>query len=119
MANMTLSGYSFLLDPERVSGLDADSLVREKSYAEELTLTGSVLWQWETCAAGNQIVLEWEHVKLAQWNELQRMVNDTTLVTFNPQIGGTTFTVAPLRLEAERRTPTGMQNVRLTMSVRS
>jgi len=119
MPNMTLSGYEFDLDPAVVKGLDADSLLREKATATADTLTSSILFQWSSVAAGVEVVLEWQRMDAAVWNELQAMVENVSEVTFNPQIGETTFEVVPVRLEAQGRDSSGMKQVRLTLNVRS
>jgi hypothetical protein len=115
---MILGNYTFDLDPARIMGLDANSLVREKAVAAEDTLTSSVLFVWPPVTAGSEIVLEWERMDTAMWDELQAMAESTGTYTFDPQIGGTTFTVAVTRLEAAGRDPEGMSRVRLTLNVR-
>jgi len=116
---MVLGSYTFPLDPARVAGLDADSLVKAKDAATADTLTSSILFQWSPVTAGVEVVLEWERMNAAMWNELQAMVEGTGEVAFNPQIGGTTFQVVPIKLEAQGRDVSGMRRVRLTLNVRS
>jgi hypothetical protein len=119
MSNMILGSYTFALDPARVTGLDADSLLKPKITAEAMTLTSHILWQWAGVTAGQQIVLEWERIDTAFWEQLQTCAESLSTYTLNPDIGGTTFTVAVISLEAQGRDPAGMRGVRLTMSVRS
>jgi hypothetical protein len=116
---MVLGSYTFALDPARVTGLDANSLLKPKLTAEAVTLTSHILWQWAGMTAGQEITLEWERMDTAMWEALQTMAESTSTYSFNPQIGGTTFTVAVLSLEAQGRDPSGMTRVRLTMSVRA
>ena len=116
---MILGSYTFALDPTRVLGLDANSLLKEKATARLETLTSSVLFQWPPVVAGTEIVLEWERVDTAMWEQLQAMAEATAVVTFDPQIGGTTFQVAVVGLEAQGRDPAGMRRVRATLNVRS
>jgi len=119
MSNMVLDEYEFALDPARVTGLDADSLLKPKTTATADTLTSQVLFQWAGLTAGREIVLEWERMDSAMWEQLQAMAEDTDTVAFDPQIGGTTFTVAVVALEAQGRDPNGMTRVRMTLNVRS
>ncbi len=115
---MILGSYTFPLDPARVTGLDANSLLKPKVTAEAVTLTSHILWQWVGSAAGQEIVLEWERMDSAMWEQLQTMAESTSTYTLNPQIGGATFTVTVVTLEAQGRDPAGMKGVRLTMNVR-
>lgn len=119
MANMELGNYTFDLDPAQVGGLDADSLLKPKMVTTADTLTSQVLFQWAGVAAGQEIVLEWERMDTAMWEQLQALAEATSTYAFNPQIGGTTFTVAVVALEAQGRDPAGMSRVTLTMNVRS
>jgi len=119
MANMVLGSYTFELDPARVTGLDADSLLKSKVTAALDTLTAQVLFQWAGVAAGQEIVLEWERMDTAMWEELQAMAEAVNTYTFDPQIGGPNFTVAVIFLEAQGRDPGGMSRVRLTLNVRA
>ena len=119
MANMILGSYTFALDPARVSGLDADSLLKPKVAATADTLTSHILWQWVGITAGQEIILEWERMDTAMWEQLQTMAESVTTYALNPQIGGTTFTVAVISLEAQGRDPAGMTRVRLTLNVRA
>lgn len=116
---MVLGSYTFDIDPARVTGLDADSLIKAKETAVAGTLTSSILFQWSPVTAGAEVVLEWERMDTAMWNQLQSMVEATSEVTFNPDIGGTTFQVIPVKLEAQGRDPAGMSRVRLTLNARS
>jgi hypothetical protein len=115
---MVLGSYTFALDPARVTGLDADSLLKSKVTATADTLTSHILWQWVGITAGQEIVLEWERMDTAMWESLQTMAESVSTYSFNPQIGGTTFTVAVISLEAQGRDPAGMTRVRLTLNVR-
>jgi hypothetical protein len=119
MANMILNSYTFALDPARVTGLDANSLLKPKVAASADTLTSHILWQWVGMAVGQEIILEWERMDTAMWEQLQAMAESVSTYTLNPQIGGTTFTVAVLALTAQGRDPAGMTQVRLTLSVRA
>jgi hypothetical protein len=119
MANMILNNYTFALDPARVTGLDADSLFKPKVTATADTLTSQILFQWVGVTAGQEIVLEWERMDTAMWDALQTMAESVSTYALNPQIGGTTFTVAVIKLEAQGRDPAGMRGVRLTVNVRS
>jgi hypothetical protein len=116
---MILGSYTFALDPARVTGLDANSLLKRKVSASADTLTGNILWQWAVVTAGQEIVCEWERMDTAMWDSLQAMAEVVTTYTLNPDIGGTTFTVAVVGLEAQGRDPAGMRGVRLTLMVRS
>ena len=118
MANMTLGSYTFALDPARVTGLDADSLLKPKMTAALDTLTSQVLFQWAGLTVGQEIVLEWERMGNAMWEYLQAMAESTSTYTLDPQIGGPTFTVAVTGLQAAGRDPGGMSRVRLTLNVR-
>ena len=117
--SMILGSYTFALDPARVTGLDADSLLKPKVMATADTLTSQVLFQWAGTTAGREITLEWERMEAAMWEQLQAMAESVSTYTFNPQIGGTTFTVAVVGLEAQGRDPGGMTRVRLMLNVRS
>ena len=119
MANMELGNYTFDLDPAQVGGLDADSLLKPKVVTTAETLTSQVLFQWVGLTVGQEIILEWERMDTAMWEQLQALAEATGTYAFNPQIGGTTFTVAVIKLEAQSRDPAGMQRVRLTLNVRS
>lgn len=119
MANMILNSYTFDIDPAQVTGLDADSLLKPKAVATAETLTSQVLFQWAGLTAGQEIVLEWERMDTAMWEQLQTLAESTSTYTFNPQIGGMTFTVAVIALEAQGRDPAGMSRVRLTLNVRN
>jgi len=116
---MTLGSYTFVLDPARVSGLDTDSLLKPKVTATADTLTSQVLFQWAGSTTGQEITLEWERMDSAMWGQLQALAESTSAYTFNPQIGGATFNVVAVRLEAQGRDPGGMKQVRLTLNVRS
>jgi len=119
MPNMILGSYTFDLDPARVSGLDADSLLKPKVVATADTLTSQVLFQWAGVTVGQEIVLEWERMDSAMWESLQTMAESTSTYSFNPQIGGSTFTVAVVALEAQGRDAGGMSRVRLALNVRA
>lgn len=116
---MVLGSYTFDLDPAQVSGLDANSLLKPKVTATADTLTSNILWQWAGVTAGQEIVFEWERMDTAMWDSLQTMAESTSTYTLNPDIGGGTFTVAVISLEAQGRDPAGMRGVRLTLIVRS
>lgn len=116
--NMSLGGYTFALDPARVTGLDANSLLKPKVVATADTLTSQVLFQWAGVTVGQEIALEWERMDTEMWDALQAMAEATSTYSFNPQIGGSTFTVAVVALEAAGRDPAGMTRVRLTLNVR-
>jgi hypothetical protein len=115
---MILGSYTFALNPAQVTGLDANSLLKPKVTATADTLTSQILFQWAGVTAGQEIVLEWERMDTAMWESLQTMAESVSTYSFNPQIGGTTFTVAVISLEAQGRDPAGMTRVRLTLNVR-
>ena len=117
--SMILGSYTFALDPARVTGLDADSLLPRKALAAADTLTSQVLFQWAPVVVGTEIVLEWERMDSAMWEELQTMAESTDTYDFDPDIGETTFTVAVVKVEAAGRDPAGMTRVRLVLNVRS
>jgi hypothetical protein len=119
MTNMVLGSYSFDLDPARVTGLDHGGLVREKPTARAETLTSSVLFVWPPVTAGAEIVLEWERMDAAMWEQLQAMAESSEAYAFDPQIGGATFEVVVTGLTAAGRDPNGMSRVRMTINVRS
>ena len=118
MANMILGSYTFDLDPAKVTGMDAADIMAPKATAESLTLTSHVLFQWAGTIVGQEIVLEWERMDSAMWEQLQTMAESTSSYEFDPQIGATTWDVIVTALEAQGRDPAGMSRVRLTLSVR-
>jgi len=118
MANMILGEYSFEIDPSQVMGLDADSLLTPKAVATADTLTSQVIFVWPAVVAGAEVVLEWERMDDAMWEQLQTMAESTSTYEFNPQVGATTWDVMVMSLTAQGRDPNGMSRVQLTLNIR-
>jgi hypothetical protein len=93
--NMTLGGYSFPWLPDRWTMPKA-----EKFSGRLLTYSAAAFFSFGTSIIGKEIILEWDLMGVAQFNEINTQYLADTQKNWNPGTGNQ-YTVELVNLDAE------------------
>lgn len=121
MAKMTLGAYTFQFNPHQFTDPK-----KKKSFSIVETYSGAAYYSWGTFIAGQRIVLEWDSMPEAMWDELQTLLEADAVVVWNPTVDGaeTQYNVEVLKVEGKyykytiNRTAY-RRNVKLTLVITS
>jgi hypothetical protein len=95
MAQMTLAGYTFAMNPARATLPHTERLT---TFAP--TLGGAEFFSWGTTIKGKVIRLYWDYMPLAQWNQFISILTADSSCSWTTG-GGNTYTVEILSLNGE------------------
>jgi hypothetical protein len=112
-----LGGITFTFNPDRQS-----IPARKKSVSAVQTYTSNAVFQWTAVWPGSIIILEWEFMPAAQYDDLVDVYLSIDPVTFNPDTGGSTYQVVITDMTGEyfevaATDLTYRKNVKLTLMV--
>ena len=95
MDAMTLGSYTFWRNPDQFT------IPRQQKYASVIPTYGGVAYfSWGLFLAGQKVLLEWDVMTKAMWDELQTILENDTGVVWDPQTG-TAYNVEVLQLEGK------------------
>jgi len=85
----SLGGYTFYWNPDKMSIPE-----KKKNFSRVTTYGGSAIFEWAAILQGTQVTLEWNYMPKGMYKALRLLYLQTgTTFTWNPEIGGTTYSV--------------------------
>lgn len=118
MPNQRIGDYTFVWNPDEMTIPE-----RRKTVSSVKTYTGSALFQWGAFIAGTEVELTWEWVSEAQYRQLRKKYLSLNTFEWNPELGGTTYSIVIKYLEGKFFT-TGLyeqpyrKDVRMILEIR-
>ena len=97
MANMTLGGYTFAVNPSDMPVIKAK---RHTGYVK--TYSSVAFFSWGAILPGTEVLLEWTYMPGDMFESLDALLAADAQVVFDPQDGsGLTFNVEILNFEGK------------------
>lgn len=93
---MQLGSYVFDFEPNRLSPVE-----RIKPVGSVATFAGSAVFQWSPFWSGTEITLEWDYMREAQYLSLRILYLSSSVVAFDPDTGGDTYSVIVKSLDGK------------------
>jgi len=91
----SLGGYTFYWNPDRMSIPE-----KQKMVSRVETYGGSAVFEWEAILQGTLVELWWNYMPKGMYKKLREMfLNVGTNYEWNPDIGGTRFSVKVVSLD--------------------